>query len=264
MARHPAARPLLVLAVTFLVGYTIAARWLFPSEEDPVDDRFIEVPDLVGVEVAEADRRLRELGFSVVREPGLHHPDVAAGGVVAQAPLGGQVGRPGDTVRVTPSAGSETRVVPELRGLAGDEAAALLRGLGFEVTIELASASTPGVLETRPAPGTRLAMPAEVEVIVSEGAAIVPVPDLRGRHADDVEGLLEAARLRLGAVRYQIDAPEGPGRVVSQSPVPGSSLRADGLVSIVVAGPPPDDANADLTERGAPPPDSVPEPGGPS
>ncbi len=68
---------------------------------------------------------------------------------------------------------------------------------------------------------------------------------------DDVEGLLEDARLRLGAIRYQVDAPEGPGRVVSQSPVPGSSLRGDGLVSIVVAGAPPDSVNADITDDDA-------------
>ena len=65
---------------------------------------------------------------------------------------------------------------------------------------------------------------------------------------DDVEGILEEAQLRLGAVSYRVDAPEGPGRVVSQSPAPRSSLRGDGLVSVVVAGEPPDSLNADVTE----------------
>lgn len=259
-------RALLVTGAMFLVGYTAAAQWLFPAADDSTDVDFIDVPELTGLPLAEAERLLAALRFAAATRGSLHHPDIPKGAVVAQSPLPGQVARAGDTVGLTTSAGVETRVVPDLGGLASDQAATLLRRLGFDVDIVRSSrASRVGVIETRPGPGTRVTLPALVEVVVSAGTAIVTVPDLRGRHVDDVEGILDGAQLRLGAVSYLIDAPEGPGRVVSQSPAPRSSLRGGGLVSVAVAGEPPDSLNADVTE--APEParrDTLGSPGSPA
>ena len=149
---------------------------------------------------------------------------------------------------LTTSAGIETRRVPDLAGLPGGQAATLLTRLGFEIDIEETDESAvAGVVRTRPAAGTRLPLPARVRLFVSQGKAIVTVPDLQGRHVDDLELLLEAVDLRLGAVRYQVEAPEVPGRVIFQSPAPGSALRGEGFVSVIVAGTPPDPATADLT-----------------
>lgn len=259
VVRSPVARVAALTLSTFLFGYFLAATWLFPAAEDPTDVRLIELPDLAGATVEEAGERLGGLGLADTTLARIHHADRPAGTVVAQSPLPGQLARPGDTVRLTLSAGAETRVVPELAGLAGSEAARLLRGLGFEVVLvtEPDAASRSGVLSTRPPAGTRLSPPASVELVVGEGAAIVDVPDLRGRHVDDVAEVLETGELQLGAIRYQVDAPEAPGRVVSQSPAPGSALRGGGFVSIVVAGTPPDSMAADLTDR---PTDAPPSP----
>lgn len=265
IARSPAARIAALTLGMFLFGYFLAATWLFPAAEDPTDVQLVELPDLEGASLEDAGERLEELGLEPATLARVHHPDLASGAVVAQSPLPGQLARPGDTVRLTLSAGGETRVIPELAGLAGSEAARLLRGLGFEVELvtETDAGSRSGVLSTRPPAGTRLAPPASIELVVGQGAAIVEVPDLRGRHVDDVVGLLEAGELQLGAIRYQVDAPEAPGRVVSQSPAPGSALRGGGFVSIVVAGSPPDSIAADLTDRArdAPPPptDTIPD-----
>lgn len=255
-ARTRAARALGITLLTFLIGYTIAARWLFPSAEDPTDARFIDVPDLVGVPAEEARRRVADAGLLAIDGPRLHHADLAPGTVAAQSPLPGQVAVPGDTLVLTLSAGSESRTVPDLAGLAGPEAADLLRGLGFDVELSetRSEGNRAGVLRTSPPAGTRLALPETIEVFVTEGTAIVTVPDLRGRHVDDVEDLLTTADLQLGAVRYQIDAPEADGRVVSQSPAGGSSLRGQGFVAIVVAGEPPDSVTAELADEPPPAP----------
>jgi len=267
MARTPAARIAALTLGMFLVGYFLAANWLFPAAEDPTDVRLVELPDLEGSSFEDAGERLEELGLTTATLARMHHPERPAGSVVAQSPLPGQLARPGDTVRLTLSAGRETRVIPELAGLAGSEAARLLRGLGFEVRLvtEPDAASRAGVLSTRPPAGTRLSPPASIELVVGEGAAIVEVPDLRGRHVDDVAEVLETGELQLGAIRYQVEAPEAPGRVVSQSPAPGSALRGGGFVSIVVAGTPPDSMAADLTDRptDAPPPPTDTIPGDP-
>ena len=261
--RLPSARALkgpvgLGVAVTiamFFARYALAATVLFPAAEDPTDATFVDIPDLGGVSQAEAESRLAEVGLPSAVSARLHHPRLASGTVVAQHPLPGQVSRPGDTVRIALSSGPEARVVPELVGLAGPEAARLLRALGFTVEIEARRepGAGAGVIETRPAAGTRLYVPADVQLVVSEGAPIVDVPDLSGRHVDDLTEALEEAQLQLGAIRYQVDAPQAPGRVVSQSPAAGSALRGGGFVSVVVAGTPPDSMAADIADEDLPP-----------
>lgn len=264
--KGPFVRAAGVTLVTFVIGYFLAATWLFPAADDPTDTTFVEVPDLEGLPQRDAAARLDGLGLASVVAASIHHPDLQSEAVVAQSPLPGQVARPGDTVRVTLSSGPEARIVPDLAGLAGPEAARLLRVLGFEV--EMTERREPGagagVIETVPAAGTRLYVPADVQLVVSEGAPIVDVPDLGGRHVDDVAEVLDEARLQLGAIRYQVEAPQAPGRVVSQSPAAGSALRGGGFVSIVVAGTPPDSMAADIAEDEIPssPRDTLSAPSG--
>ncbi|WP_420633733.1 PASTA domain-containing protein [Candidatus Palauibacter sp.] len=234
-------RALCLAGVMFLIGYGLAAWKLFPAAHDPTDVDFTEVPDLMGTPFDDADRQLAELGFVPVERGRLNHEEVAAGAVIAQRPLPGQVARTGDTVVLTTSAGVETRIVPDLAGLPTNEAATLLTRLGFDIDVEeTEGVATVGAIRTEPAAGTRLTLPARVRLFVSQGRAIVSVPDLRGRHVDDVGALLEELELRLGAVRYQVDAPDVQGRVIFQSPEPGSSLRGEGRVSVIIAGTPPD------------------------
>ena len=245
-------RAALLFAVLFGAGYLFAAIRLFPAAADPTDVDFTEIPDLTGVPLSEAGARLSALGLVTAEQGRLHHPEIAPGGVVAQRPLPGQLARTGDTIILTTSAGIETRRVPDLAGLPGGDAAGLLTQLGFEIDIEETEESAvAGAIRTEPPAGTSLALPARVRLYVSRGKAIVSVPDLQGRHVDDLEVLLEEAALRLGAVRYQVEAPEVPGRVIFQSPAPGAALRGDGFVSVIVAGTPPDPATADLTREAA-------------
>ncbi|WP_420461523.1 PASTA domain-containing protein [Candidatus Palauibacter sp.] len=248
-------RALLLTAVMCGLGYTAAARWLFPAAADPTDVDFTEVPDLTGTPLAEAERQLAALGFAALERGRLSHDGIAAGAVVAQTPLPGQTTQTGDTVFLTTSAGVETRVVPDLGGLPTADAATLLTRLGFEIDIEdVEDTPAAGAIRTEPEAGARLTLPASVRLFVSRGRAIVTVPDLRGRHVDDLEALLKEVALRLGAVRYQADARDVQGRVVFQSPDPGSPLRGDGLVSVIVAGTPPDTPPDTASDT---PPDTV-------
>ena len=241
-------RLVLLFAAMFGIGYAFAAIRLFPAAADPIDVDFTEIPDLTGVPLAAAGERLSALGLVSTEQGQLHHGEIPAGAVVAQRPLPRQLARAGDTIVLTTSAGIETRRVPDLAGLPGGEAATLLTRLGFEIDIEETDESAvAGAVRTEPAAGTSLPLPARVRLFVSQGKTIVSVPDLQGRHVDDLELLLEEVDLRLGAVRYQVEGPGVQGRVIFQSPAAGSALRGEGFVSVIVAGTPPDSATADLT-----------------
>ena len=186
-----------VFAALFGVGYLYAAMRLFPAAEDPTDVDFTDIPDLTGVSLAEAGARLSALGLVSTEQGSLHHGEIPTGAVVAQRPLPGQFARAGDTIVLTTSAGIETRRVPDLAGLPSGEAATLLTRLGFEIDIEETDESAVGAIRTEPAAGTSLPLPARVRLFVSRGRAIVAVPDLQGRHVDDLDLLLEEVDLRL-------------------------------------------------------------------
>jgi serine/threonine-protein kinase len=189
------------------------------------------------VHFEEASERLESLGLEARMLDRVADPTVPPNWVVAQSPLAHQLAAVGAPVYLTLSRGPEMHTVPDLTGLSPGDAEAVLAGLGFEVTRRVVEGWGRGdVRGTRPAAGERLELPARVELEVVEGAEAVVVPDLRGRHIDDVAALLEGEGLQLGTVRYDVQAAEAPGRVVGQFPPPGFSLKVGGLVSVEVAG----------------------------
>jgi serine/threonine-protein kinase len=240
-----------MVLITYFVGYWIAVGVLFPPSEDPTDTPFVPMPDFAGLTLAQASDRLAGAGLVPRVQARLRHPTAPPEVVLAQSPLPGQLARPGSEVGLTLSDGPPTRTIPQVDGLATAQAAELLRAMGFEVEIRReASGGRAGVRGTDPDAGTSLTLPARVVLLVSEGAPIVQVPDLRGRHVDDVQSLLEDAGLQLGAVRYQPDAAEAPGRVISHTPTAGFDVRGGGFVSVLVAGEPPDSIDAPPEDPG--------------
>lgn len=231
-----------VLALLFGAGYLVSAGWLFPASPETTSGELVEVPDLVGLADGDARRALEEAGLSYRQRSGMPHREAPEGAVLAQSPLPGQHARPGAPVSVTVSLGPEQRGVPDLRGLSDRQGRIVLERLGFGTRVDSAASAVEGgrVVGTRPEAGTRLTLPAEVTVVVSEGPRVSDVPDLTGLHVDDVGERLESAGLRLGEVEYDPEAYAAPGRVVGQSPPAGYALRTEGRVSIRVAGSPPE------------------------
>lgn len=230
----------LLAALCFLVGYALTSVFLFPGSTGSDDRRLVEVPDLLGFSQEQAAETLVDVGLEPEMRARIRHPEAAEGSVVAQSPLAGQLARPGERVSVTLSAGADVRRVPDLQGVSPRQAVVVLERMGFRVrTRAVADAGLHGGVQgTVPPAGAAVTVPAEVELLVAEGPQVVQVPNLRGRHIDDVESLLEQAGLRLGSVRFAPESSEAPGRVVAQSPPAGYSLRGGGDVSVDVAGSP--------------------------
>lgn len=232
---------LLTGIVALAAGYLIAATVVF-SSPDGSPASLVAVPDLSGAS-AERAREAAEAAGLVFRVTGeINHPDEPAGNVIAQLPLPGQFVTPETEVEATLSLGPETVAVPDVTGLSESQATFVLGRLGLSTaTTMTASHLRKGqVIRTRPAAGETLPVPSEVELVVSEGREVVAVPDLEGRHLDDVEVLLGRLGLLIGTVTFEPGAVGAPGRVIGQSPPPGFGLREGGEVSVRVAGSPSD------------------------
>ena len=201
----------------------------------------VAVPDLVGLAADEAEAALEDAGLTGDASEAFD-ATVPAGTVVSQEPAPDTELAAGSAVSYVVSAGPAPVAVPDLVGLAADEAEAALEDAGLTGDAsEAFDATVPAgtVVSQEPAPDTELAAGSAVSYVVSAGPAPVAVPDLVGLAADEAEAALEDAGLT-GDASEAFDATVPAGTVVSQEPAPDTELAAGSAVSYVVsAGPAP-------------------------
>jgi beta-lactam-binding protein with PASTA domain len=161
---------LLVLVISFGLGYLLASRLLFP-QPDTVGAG-IAVPALYGMEQESAGRVLAGLGLrlgDVTEVPSLR---VAPGRVVAQEPIPEQQLRAGAEVALALSAGPPEVRVPPVMGLGGRTARDLLEAAGFDVVmreVRSGEVARGRVLRTIPEAGAVLRLPATLTLLVNVG-----------------------------------------------------------------------------------------------
>jgi eukaryotic-like serine/threonine-protein kinase len=183
----------------------------------------VRVPEVVGLEVAEATRDLRDRGLRVRTGEPVASDHVHEGLVATQSIAGGERARRSDTVVIQPSLGI---VLPDLAGRPADAATGRLDELDIRFEEEPAtSVDVPkgAVIQTRPDQGTVLKADDVVAVVVSAGKPKVEVPDVAGRRAEAAEAALADAHLEVRPERvFDDDVPEG--RAVGTDPGSGSEV----------------------------------------
>jgi serine/threonine-protein kinase len=223
------------LILAAVVGYVIAALFVFPT---PLFPHRQEVPRVLGLPLAEAQRVLADARLRGVGNGSESHPGAPAGTVIWQDPPPG-VEAPADLrVALVVSAGPPRVPVPDVTGLEAGLARRLLAAAGLVVSrVESVQAAVPPGLTmlTRPAPATALAPGSGVALVVSRGAPTITVPDLLGLSAMDARTRLEAAGLQLGSVTRRRTAEATPGMVIAQRPAAGTLAAPATLVDVVVA-----------------------------
>ncbi|MCZ4121608.1 Stk1 family PASTA domain-containing Ser/Thr kinase [Streptomyces sp. H39-S7] len=96
----------------------------------------VEVPDVVGESVADAQQTLQEAGLIVVLAPDKVFSDVADKDEVAvQTPEKGTQAGEGDTVTITISKGLQLFDVPDVKGRNSGEARQILKAAGFDIRV---------------------------------------------------------------------------------------------------------------------------------
>jgi len=183
----------------------------------------VRVPEVVGLEVAEATRDLRDRGLRVRTGEPVASDHVHEGLVATQSIAGGERARRSDTVVIQPSLGI---VLPDLAGRPADAATGRLDELDIRFEEEPATSvdvPTGAVIQTRPDQGTVLKADDVVAVVVSAGKPKVEVPDVAGRRAEAAEAALADAHLEVRPERvFDDDVPEG--RAVGTDPGSGSEV----------------------------------------
>lgn len=158
--------------------------------------KLAEVPaGLVGMREREARLALRDVGLTDVEVSREYSADVTRGEVIWASVREGGTVPTDETVRLTVSGGPPPVTVPEVAGLAPDDATDTLAAEGFEVARddrfdEQVPAGT--VLGTEPGAGEGAKQGGTVTIVVSMGREGT-VPDVTGMSVEDATNLLEKA-----------------------------------------------------------------------
>ncbi len=109
------------------------------------------------------------------------------------------------------------------------------------------------VISTDPAPGDRVLKDGTVGAVVSLGPERHQVPDVAGKSLDDAQLVLDTSRLAYGGEVKQFSEKVPKGRVVGTDPKPGTSLRRNAAVEVIVSKGPRPVKIRDYTGRAAEP-----------
>ncbi|HET9948607.1 MAG TPA: PASTA domain-containing protein [Longimicrobiales bacterium] len=218
----------------WLIGYLVSTQLLFPAPAAPRD--LFEVPDLRGLGLASARERLAGVGLTLGDVDSVQHPFVPSALILGQSPLPGQVARPETPVRVTVSLGPELRPVPDVLRLDADRARILLETTGFRVTTDTVEAELPRgrVVEVHPPPDSIVPLPAQVELVISAGPPVVPMPLVLGMEEEEAVALLDSLGLVVGEVEEVFRFGRDQGIVVEQEPASDSLLERGSTVRLRV------------------------------
>jgi serine/threonine-protein kinase len=228
----------LVGAVAVLVGstagYLYATHVIFPVPEGE-EGEYLEVPDLRGARVADAETLLRDRGLQMGTVDSVSHPDLDPGLVVGQDPFPGQLAVPAGTVALSVSSGPERRSVPDVVRMRSDQALTALRTAGFTVEVDSLEADLPQgrVVATNPAAGEEMSLPGVVRIVVSLGPPQFPMPDLLGLTEEEARILLDSLGLGVGDVGTRFSFLRGR-EVIEQYPLPDSLVSAGAEVRLII------------------------------
>lgn len=129
------------------------------------------VPKLTGMVVEKAKAVAKEKGLRAVIDTTVPSLNAPAGTVVGQDPQPGTVVKRGRTVYLTVSAGAKSKTVPDLVGMALEEAIKSLEDVGFTVKSEpiYTLDEEPGyVMKMYPPPGSSVPIGSTITLYYSE------------------------------------------------------------------------------------------------
>ena len=197
----------------------------------------VDVPSVEGLDVQEARELLLEAGLAQPDVEFETNDEVPVNQVFAQNPPPGERVEPNSVVTLRVSSGTAD-TVPSVIGSLREEAVATLQDFQYVVTeVTAASPQDAGtVISQSPSPGSVLAPGSTVEITVSTGPEVMPVPDVEGL---DVIAAVNALREEGFVVNAtQIEEPSEEieeGKVTRTEPAAAQLVAVGSQISIVVS-----------------------------
>ncbi|HEX2053595.1 MAG TPA: PASTA domain-containing protein [Actinomycetota bacterium] len=193
-----------------------------------------QVPAMAGETRVVAEERISQSGLKA-RFADVFSDDVPLGQVITTRPGAGSWTRRGGTVNVSVSAGPKLSDVPSVVGMQLDQARQAILAADLAIgKIDRRHSVEPvdKVLAQDPTP-KQVKSGELVTLLVSDGPAILPIPQLGGKGADSAEALLREQGFT--PVRETVFNGAAAGTVVGQAPAAGEPHQQGTQVKISVS-----------------------------
>ncbi len=221
---------ILLLVLSVVSGYIAMNLTL---ERDRID-----VPVVIGLDLKEASRQVREVGLKPRMAGEEYHVAFPKGTVIRQSPAGGSRMRKNKEVRLTISRGSDETLAPDLVGQPLARAQRLLaeEGLLLGSTAKVHTSLPEGeVVAQNPPAGFPMRRGSAVSLLVSLGdeERFYVMPNLVGQREDEAIAILKEMGLEPRVTYESIGGL--PRRVILQEPSFGTRIKEKEQVTLVVA-----------------------------
>ncbi|MCG7525205.1 PASTA domain-containing protein, partial [Streptomyces sp. OfavH-34-F] len=196
----------------------------------------VEVPEVAGVPLADAKRRLEKAGLLPGMVTKEFSDEVAAGEVVRTKPAAGTERHADSAVAIVVSKGSPVDV-PDVTGLSVEDATEALADEGLKAKVKPGRVHSPeeagDIAHQSPGEGTEAAEGDTITLTVSSGPRMVDVPDVVGDSVDEAREELEAAGFEVEVDRGFLSFSD---KVASQSVDGGDQAPEGSTITIKTKG----------------------------
>lgn len=224
---------LIILIIALLLGGGFAAAYF----SGMLGGRNVEVPDIVGMSIEEAEAEAQKVGLSVHVDDQKYSEDAASDTVLEQDPEGGAEVKKGTTINVVVSIGSAKRVVPNVIDMKKDTAKKTLEDAGFKVDFR-EKESEPDkkgvVIDQTPNGGSEANIDDTVVVYIGDGKGkkMVTVPNILGMSLEDAKDTLKEKNLVLEHIGEGVSSEYAEGEVMSQSYGAGEEVEEQTTIKV--------------------------------
>ncbi|MFZ4515851.1 MAG: protein kinase domain-containing protein [Acidimicrobiia bacterium] len=195
----------------------------------------VAAPNAVGLYRTDAAARAAQQGLTVrIVEVRADDPP---GLVLEQSPTAGTFVRDGARLTLRVSSGPPPVAVPEVAGKSLADAQQLFTSAGFVMVVERRNDEAIArdlAITTDPKPGTALVPESSITIIVSDGPAPVPVPNVAGKTYDEAVKALDAAKLKATRAEEFSDT-VAVGQVTRTDPASGQLAARSVPVTVYVS-----------------------------
>lgn len=203
------------------------------------------VPDLEGKDVVYALELLTELELNTKVKGSEYTTDIPKNHVVFQDPRPGSEIKKGRDVKIILSKGSKTVAMPNLLGLAVQQADIILEENGM-CQGELSRTyhkmvEKDQIIAQVPSPGAMISRGGCVDLLVSLGVRpqAFKMPNLAGLTLEDALHSIEKVSLVIGEIKSSFHQNKPRNIIVKQAPTPGNRVIAGSPVSLLINRNPP-------------------------
>jgi serine/threonine-protein kinase len=197
----------------------------------------VAVPDLSSLSPVDARDKLSALGLTLAapqQQQDTFQPN-QDGKIIKQEPAKETTAKYGSTVRIWVGHYIQGTPVPQVNGMAVEDAEALLSASGLQATTQVSTSPGPvnHVVGTNPQVGSPIRPGGTVTLYVGQGNVM---PNVTGKSLDEARAALSKAGYQgdITTNNTTVGDPRQDGTVISQSPTASQPLDQDGRVELWV------------------------------